>query len=120
MSLYAEALELAQANDLKKLLQPLLTNLSNYHEEDDNPDSRAQAAKYRVQLVRLMSELGRTDSPKECVICLDSLSVDKPTEGQARVTVLECLHFFHKSCLERGMEQQHAGGGCPACRRTIF
>ena len=24
--------------------------------------------------------------------------------------VLECLHCFHKKCLERGMEQQQSGG----------
>ena len=119
LSLYTEALNLAQANGLKKLLQPLLINLSNYHEEYDHPDSRAQAAKYRERLVRLMSELGRTDLPSECVICLDELNVEKLTQADERVTVLECLHFFHKACLERGMVQQHSGG-CPACRRTIF
>jgi hypothetical protein len=27
------------------------------------------------------------------------------------VVVLECLHCFHKKCLERGMEQQSVGGG---------
>jgi tetratricopeptide (TPR) repeat protein len=119
LSLYTEALNLAEANGLKKLLQPLLINLSNYHEECDQSDSRAQAAKYRERLVRLMSELGRTDLPSECVICLDALKVEKLTTADERVTVLECLHFFHKECLERGMQQQH-GGGCPACRRAIF
>ena len=120
LSLYGEALELAEANGLKKLLQPLLTNLSNYLEDDDQPDSRAQAAKYRARLVRLMSDLGRTDLPSDCVICLEPLKVEERTEGQGRVAVLECLHFFHKECLERGMEQQQQGGGCPACRRAIF
>eukprot|EP01044_Picomonas_judraskeda_P015729 COSAG03_NODE_2683_length_2528_cov_1.685467_4_plen_64_part_00 len=59
------------------------------------------------------------------MICLDTLDVERPTAGgggggrgrggggggQEWMVVLECLHCFHKKCLERGMEQQSVGGG---------
>ena len=48
---------------------------------------------------------------RSCPICFDNLAAG------AEVTVLECGHFFHPSCLTPWL-QRH--GSCPVCRQALF
>ena len=85
--------------------------------------------------------LGRTDLPASgiatCAICLDDMRLGEATDpadkrhgpdcaegcevDHAAVAVLECLHFFHKSCVDEGMQQAgQQQGRCPQCRRQVF
>jgi hypothetical protein len=47
----------------------------------------------------------------KCLICLESILFNEMTYP------LECLHLFHKSCLEQSIEHQHYE--CPLCKCKI-
>ncbi|XP_076118210.1 uncharacterized protein LOC143085629 isoform X1 [Mytilus galloprovincialis] len=62
-----------------------------------------------VQCIPITIKLTRTDS--KCVICLD------PKEEEADIVALRCAHTFHRSCINKSLDNKQE---CPLCRTQLY
>ena len=127
-ALYDEALHLAEQHDLRELMQPLLVTTANIFEGETTAEARESAALHRRKLLGIMTTTGRTDVPADgkldCPICLEEMALfaaTDPSDESNSLSVLECLHFFHRECVDKGMQQTGMNQmSCPQCRRSVF
>ncbi len=56
-----------------------------------------------------------------CTICLESIGLETRREQKAKVALLvQCGHFYNKTCLDNWLRSQEKGkGSCPTCRTGV-
>ncbi|KAG6509584.1 probable E3 ubiquitin-protein ligase XERICO [Zingiber officinale] len=82
-------------------------------DQAQEPHSLTERFRSRCRPVRFGSALGRRrEQTADCRVCLARFEPDSV------VNRLPCGHFFHKVCLEKWLDYQHAT--CPLCRTAVL
>ncbi len=102
-------------HDLQLVLLTLANNCELQPARD--PTLQIQAAEYRQQLFVEMIHQGEPITEK-CAVCQKDLSAHKPSlpePMESRIVVSQCLHLFHKACLQ----SLDAELICPICSQLV-
>eukprot|EP01024_Parvocaulis_polyphysoides_P011139 TRINITY_DN13913_c0_g1_i2.p1 TRINITY_DN13913_c0_g1~~TRINITY_DN13913_c0_g1_i2.p1 ORF type:complete len:307 (-),score=14.81 TRINITY_DN13913_c0_g1_i2:54-974(-) len=78
---------------------------------EDTPGIRTLAILENVPQV----QYGGDGSQLTCSICLDEI-----VEGDDGSTVLACMHWFHRECLQRWIRTRGNQVACPLCNAPIY
>ncbi|KAK1423727.1 hypothetical protein QVD17_19035 [Tagetes erecta] len=79
---------------------------------DDHPITTAQYHKLIEQKNPCSRYKSSGPEPKDCSVCLSVF------EDGDEIRKLKCKHTFHKTCVDKWLEQDHAT--CPICRRLVL
>ncbi|KAL8229443.1 hypothetical protein R6Q59_005856 [Mikania micrantha] len=79
---------------------------------DDHPMTTAQYLKLIEEKNPCSRYKSAGSEPKECSVCLSVF------EDGDEIRRLKCQHMFHKGCVDKWLEQDHAT--CPICRRLVL